>query len=715
MISLQHDGNSPADIITILGFPVAVIGVTIALFTLTGDKADVKKWAEKLAKQVKEDEERTWTQLLGGDLAAIDIPFSMSDAAGRAVRAPFRSGRLDGDEHIPGLGDFYGGLHPRRLAITGDAGSGKTVAAVGLILELIKKRTGDDPVPLRLSLAEWDGAESLADWVRRHLVDVYEWPVHMAALLVDERLVLPVLDGLDEMDPTDTDGRPLDTPARALAALEELNALQEGREYGPLVLTCRTGHYEALASHARLRNAARIQIDPLSPADAVRFLTGHADSLVEVLGRPDSSALQQALSTPWRLSIAAAVYADGTGRNPAELLELQHAAGIQDHLISHFITVASPAPRGSRRTRQGGGRTYSPQHVQAWLGQLASHLATRSQGGGTDLALQDLWHMSGRRRVRVVDAAVTALVVLPFFFLAVDGDGWLPGFAVAFVAVWAVTNASAPTAGAPVIANWRNLRTWAGVRKFGWGLLAGILLGMTISMVGMGDDMARSGAYVRYLEVHDSCVENFPNDDIDVCVQRETPQGFKELAWDVKHGWKDADFEEILMIGMTIGLFCGIPQGLAFGAAGQPDLLVKPRQLMRKDIRYRIIMCVPRALPAFLVAMCIYVFGVDLLPVYRGVLYVDDANGSSALQTKAVLAIAAASLVCGLLAASRSTGASRRYFVFLLCSRRKLPWRLALFLDWAYRAGFLRYSGSLYQFRHRELQQWLQRHHGLRP
>ncbi|MCX4904830.1 hypothetical protein [Streptomyces sp. NBC_00878] len=54
-----------------------------------------------------------------------------------------------------------------------------------------------------------------------------------------------------------------------------------------------------------------------------------------------------------------------------------------------------------------------------------------------------------------------------------------------------------------------------------------------------------------------------------------------------------------------------------------------------------------------------------------------------------------------------ATGAGRRYVVFLCCSRGRLPWRLGAFLHWAYGAGLLRISGTAYQFRHRELQDWL--------
>ncbi|PKV83239.1 hypothetical protein BX283_0737 [Streptomyces sp. TLI_146] len=55
-------------------------------------------------------------------------------------------------------------------------------------------------------------------------------------------------------------------------------------------------------------------------------------------------------------------------------------------------------------------------------------------------------------------------------------------------------------------------------------------------------------------------------------------------------------------------------------------------------------------------------------------------------------------------------GAGRRYLVFLLCSQLRLPLRLGVFLHWAYEGGPLRVSGAAYQFRHRELQDWLADH-----
>lgn len=56
---------------------------------------------------------------------------------------------------------------------------------------------------------------------------------------------------------------------------------------------------------------------------------------------------------------------------------------------------------------------------------------------------------------------------------------------------------------------------------------------------------------------------------------------------------------------------------------------------------------------------------------------------------------------------------SIRYLTLLLPTRstteRPLPWRLDRFLHWCYQAGLVRIAGIGYQFRHRELQDYLAR------
>lgn len=48
------------------------------------------------------------------------------------------------------------------------------------------------------------------------------------------------------MDPAGPTGLPDPAAPRATAVVEALNAYQQSREASALVLTCRTGHYDAL-------------------------------------------------------------------------------------------------------------------------------------------------------------------------------------------------------------------------------------------------------------------------------------------------------------------------------------------------------------------------------------------------------------------------------------------------------------------------------------
>jgi hypothetical protein len=65
-------------------------------------------------------------------------------------------------------------------------------------------------------------------------------------------------------------------------------------------------------------------------------------------------------------------------------------------------------------------------------------------------------------------------------------------------------------------------------------------------------------------------------------------------------------------------------------------------------------------------------------------------------------------LAIGLVLGGYTGGAvGLRYLGFLLATRGLLPWRLGGFLHWCYGAGLLRISGIAYQFRHRELQDYL--------
>jgi predicted NACHT family NTPase len=110
------------------------------------------------------------------------------------------------------------------MVITGAPGAGKTVLAVQLMLRLLEpdQRAEGDPVPVRLTLAGWDtDRESLEEWITGQLVGSYGLSRTEARALVRERLILPVLDGLDEMDSESAPG----VSSRAAEAVHRMKRL----------------------------------------------------------------------------------------------------------------------------------------------------------------------------------------------------------------------------------------------------------------------------------------------------------------------------------------------------------------------------------------------------------------------------------------------------------------------------------------------------------
>lgn len=89
-------------------------------------------------------------------------------------------------------------------------GGSDRVLAIGLMLDLLAGRGPDDPVPVRLSAAALGLAgpeETLVErWLADQLERVYGLSRAAAAGVVAARLALPVLDGLDEMDPGEEPG-----------------------------------------------------------------------------------------------------------------------------------------------------------------------------------------------------------------------------------------------------------------------------------------------------------------------------------------------------------------------------------------------------------------------------------------------------------------------------------------------------------------------------
>ncbi|MEV6500125.1 NACHT domain-containing protein [Streptomyces prunicolor] len=401
--------------------PALVIAVLAALWARPGGYEDEAAAVARLAREVRAVGEPQWAHSLGGDLTAIDVTFTFRPYAhARAAALPATpAGQLERAV------EDYRALRPRRLVVTGEAGAGKTVLAWKLVMELNKARTEREPVPVLMALADWDEEEAVGDWIARHLERDYGLPPRSARLIVEARMVLPVLDGLDEMDAADT---PVGD-SRASLALDALARHQDGTDPAPLILTCRTRQYDALEADAHhLLDAARIEIDPVTPDRALRFLELRGAARRPALWQPlldelrfaPGGVVSRALSTPWRLTLAATVYErDG---DPGELLAAHSVGEAADLLLRRYVPTAV----------RGAGWRCGAADVHRRLAILARSLDSAG-GAQTDLRLRQVSRrLGGYWPMIVLRALVLGCVVVSIW---IRTDPWPKGFDLVMLVV----------------------------------------------------------------------------------------------------------------------------------------------------------------------------------------------------------------------------------------------------------------------------------------
>ncbi|MEV5687575.1 NACHT domain-containing protein [Streptomyces sp. NPDC052164] len=155
---------------------------------------------------------------------------------------------------LPDVTDIYGRIPSGRLIVLGRAGSGKSMLTMRFVLDFLETRAPLDRVPVIFSVGSWDPeTRPLRDWLIDQLVRDHPHLARrapggstMAAALVDAALVLPVLDGFDEI----AEGlRP--------TALEELNTTSL-----PLIMTSRSDEFARVvgADGFPLAGAAGIEL-----------------------------------------------------------------------------------------------------------------------------------------------------------------------------------------------------------------------------------------------------------------------------------------------------------------------------------------------------------------------------------------------------------------------------------------------------------------------
>jgi hypothetical protein len=584
-------------------------------------------------------------------------------------------------DDMPRLVEQFRQLRRRRLVIIGGPGAGKSTLALLLLLQLINYPVDGEPIPVLLSLGGWDPvSETFQTWLGRRLSEDYPeirgLPYGPTAItsITSQRRILPILDGLDELS------EPLQS--RVIDGLNDSMSEQD-----QLILTSRTAEFVATARV--LTGAAVIEPEPLTSeavADYIEaclpgFRRESWSSLIAELRRESGGPVDAALAAPLNLWLFRQIYIEGN----ADAISLTDSArfptaeAVSAYLIRQFLPALisselsgrrHPADKSGYRVRQARW-DWSTSRPTRWLEYLAHHL---SMLGTRDLTWWQLAAAASRWQVSLVSVFVAGISgglvsVLAAALVGMEGQ---PGNDLSAVGIAALT---------------------------------GSLLGTTLFLL-----MTFFLAYFELLPKLAARKPSYVDLKLGGSVETLARAARRKFAWGIV--WGSA-------VGLSVflalvdkygeGSVVGIGAGLTVGAIMAPVFSIArslPDQVERRGIF---------AASSLLVAtlrLDRWVFALRLMTnALVGGLVIGIVIGAwiGALRGIVValigaLGLALVTLYNGML---RNAWLAYTYTRFLLAVRGRVPWRLMLFLEDAYKAGLFRQAGSAYQFRHASLQDQL--------
>jgi hypothetical protein len=263
------------------------------------------------------------------------------------------------------------------LLIMGAPGAGKTTTLLQLVTDLVQRVDLDErqPVPVVLSLAAWQGDKSLAAWMVDELANQYEVPRKLGQEWIGNGRLIPLLDGLDEVE---QELRP--------GCAQAINQFRGQYSDEPLVVTSRSQDYKAL--DIRLELSQAIILQPLSLEQIDLYLASVGKRLAGLRAALQTDAtLRELAQSPLMLSIMTLAYY----RMPADIAISLGGGDLSRKLLFDVYV--------ERMTRyRGGDKEYAPEDAVRWLAWLARQMAARNKTMFFLEGLQPNWLPRGRQR-----------------------------------------------------------------------------------------------------------------------------------------------------------------------------------------------------------------------------------------------------------------------------------------------------------------------------
>lgn len=258
----------------------------------------------------------------------------------------------------------------RRLLILGAPGAGKTILLLQLAEKLLDaaRHNATHPVPVVLNLSSWVGGRHALDtWIAEEMRHAYGVPRKTGIDLVQRERLLLLLDGLDEV-----------APSQREACVAAINAFQAYYRGVHLAVCSRSADYADLSTKLDLKTA--IVLEPLSPAQQAAYLDG-----------PDFAGLREAMATdtslqafttvPFLISVLAYVYRG----MPAAALRLPNDAGPKARQADIFDRYIQ------KQLQSSAANGYTPAQTRHYLGWLALNMMRHNRSTFYIEELQPTW------------------------------------------------------------------------------------------------------------------------------------------------------------------------------------------------------------------------------------------------------------------------------------------------------------------------------------
>ena len=315
-----------------------------------------RRMLERLRHAYGELLEYSLQQIVWIELGLAGMPDAVQNATNRLVRLS----QQDAQTFPPGTSilEVYE-MSEGELLILGEPGAGKSTLLLHLAQTLVQRAEQEEahPLPVVLRLSSWaERRPALEDWMSDQLALTYDVSQKLSRQWVRDEQILPLLDGLDEMD-----------AASRSACIAAINAYHREHLLVPLVICSRRTEYEDAARHQKLALQRAVLIQPLTPEQVSASLDQIGqplDTLRQAL--QINPAVQELTTTPLMLSILMLTYS----RTPAPTLS-HEIATLQRQVWTDYVAHMSG--------RKGDARHSSLQQTCSWLSWLACNLRKHHQ------------------------------------------------------------------------------------------------------------------------------------------------------------------------------------------------------------------------------------------------------------------------------------------------------------------------------------------------